>query len=792
MTIKSLGVSSLLAVGALLFPPVASAQIQFIGPASAPAEPLSLWYRQPAGLWTEALPVGNGRLGAMVFGGVNREHLPLNLDTLWAGGPYDSVNPDALAALPEVRRLIFAGHYAEAANLLSAKVMAKPLKQMPYQPLGDLTLDFPAVKTVVNYRRDLNLDTAVATTTFTANGVKFTREVFSSPVDQVIIVHLTADQPGQISFTAGLTTSQPANVTVEPGDTLVMRGVNEDANGIKGALKFQARMKILTDGGQTTTTGNTISVTNADAVTLLIAAATSYKNYHDVSGDPEAIVINQMVSALRKPQLHILPSPGNWSDALLPAHLAAHQKLFRRVELNLGDSGDAAKLPTNKRIAHFAEGKDPQLAALYYQFGRYLLISCSRPGSQPATLQGLWNDSMTPPWESKYTININTEMNYWPAETANLGECVAPLHSMIEDLSHTGAHTAQVMYGARGWVVHHNTDLWRATAPMDGPLWGMWPTGGAWLCQTLWEHYLFNPDKKYLKQIYPLLKGSAQFFLDTLVADPDTHYLVTNPSLSPENAHHANGQYNCAGPAIDMEILRDLFAECITASETLGTDPSFRAQVTAARARLAPLKIGSAGQLQEWQQDWDLQAPNLHQHHVSHLYALYPGAAIDERTTPQLAAAVKKSLVIRGDDAGGWSMAWRINLWARLHDGDHAYSDLQLLLSPARSYPDLLNGSRVYQIDGNLGGPAGITEMLLQSQNGEIQLLPALPKAWPNGNVKGMRARGGFEVDFAWQDGKLTSATVRSVTGKVSHLRYGSVTREINLKPGRSFSWDGK
>jgi alpha-L-fucosidase 2 len=792
MTIKSLGVSSLLAVGALLFPPVASAQIQFIGPASAPAEPLSLWYRQPAGLWTEALPVGNGRLGAMVFGGVNREHLPLNLDTLWAGGPYDSVNPDALAALPEVRRLIFAGHYAEAANLLSAKVMAKPLKQMPYQPLGDLTLNFPAVKTVVNYRRDLNLDTAVATTTFTANGVKFTREVFSSPVDQVIVVHLTADQPGQISFTAGLTTSQPANVTVEPGDTLVMRGVNEDANGIKGALKFQARMKILTDGGQTTASGNTISVTNADAVTLLIAAATSYKNYHDVSGDPEAIVINQMVSALRKPQLHILPSPGNWSDALLPAHLAAHQKLFRRVELNLGDSGDAAKLPTNKRIAHFAEGKDPQLAALYYQFGRYLLISCSRPGSQPATLQGLWNDSMTPPWESKYTININTEMNYWPAETANLGECVEPLHSMIEDLSRTGAHTAQVMYGARGWVVHHNTDLWRATAPMDGPLWGMWPTGGAWLCQTLWEHYLFNPDKKYLKQIYPLLKGAAQFFLDTLVADPDTHYLVTNPSLSPENAHHANGQYNCAGPAIDMEILRDLFAECITASETLGTDPSFRAQVTAARARLAPLKIGSAGQLQEWQQDWDLQAPNLHQHHVSHLYALYPGAAIDERTTPQLAAAVKKSLVIRGDDAGGWSMAWRINLWARLHDGDHAYSDLQLLLSPARSYPDLLNGSRVYQIDGNLGGPAGITEMLLQSQNGEIQFLPALPKAWPNGNVKGMRARGGFEVDFAWQDGKLTTATVRSVTDKVAHLRYGSVTREIKLKPGHSFAWDGK
>ncbi len=748
--------------------------------AAASADNLVLWYRQPAGPsnWTEALPVGNGRLGAMIFGGPAHERIQLNEDTLWAGGPYDPDNTNALALLPEARRLIFEGKYADASKLIGDKMMANPVRQMPYETVGDLLLDFPLPAPATDYRRDLDLDTAISHVTFTSGEITYNREVFASPVDHVIVVRLSADKFGQISFTASMRSPQDVSVETARPDSLVMRGTNGAAFGIPGALSFQARVRAIVSGGKAVLADHKLSVSHADSVTLLIAAATSYRNYHDVSGNPEAITTAQLAAAAKKSYIE-----------LLEAHVAEHQRLFHRVALNLG-STDAVRLPTDERIAAFAEGNDPQLAELYFQFGRYLLISSSRPGGQPANLQGLWNESMNPPWGSKYTININTEMNYWPAETANLGECVEPLTEMVMDLTQTGARTAKVQWGAGGWVTHHNTDLWRAAAPIDGPGSGYWPTGGAWLCANLWDHYEFSGDKKYLARIYPALKGSAQFFLDTLVEEPTHKWLVTCPSLSPENKH-PGGAAVCAGPAMDEEILRDLFTHCIRAAEILKLDKEFSAKLTAARARLAPNQIGKAGQLQEWLEDWDMEAKDIHHRHVSHLYALYPSQQINLRDTPELAAAAKKSLEIRGDKATGWATAWRLNLWARLHDGDHAYEILRFLLSPQRTYPDMFDAHPPFQIDGNFGGAAGIAEMLLQSRVGEIELLPALPGIWPAGWVKGLRARGGFEVDERWQTGKLTAVVIHSEMGGVTKVRYGEKVISLKLKPGNAKAFDG-
>jgi alpha-L-fucosidase 2 len=767
-----------------------------------PASVLSLWYRAPASdhpllppdaprqsrqaataEWVHALPVGNGRLGAMVFGGIVHERLQLNDDTLWAGRPYDPVNPEARDALPEVRRLLAERKFPEAAKLVEAKVMSKPLAQMPYETVGDLALTFPQVDSAEDYRRDLDLATATAHVSYTTGGVTFSREVFASAPDQVIVVRLTASRPGQISFEARMETPQRARVEATADGDLVMRGVNGDGPGttadgrpMTGALRFEARVRVATSGGTRSASGDAVAVRDADAVTLLIAAATSYRTYEDVGADPAARVAAALDPASRKS-----------IDTLRAAHVRDYQQLFNRVTLELGSS---KRVPTDERVRGFGDGDDPGLAALYFQYGRYLLIASSRTGSQPANLQGLWNESMSPPWGSKYTININTEMNYWPALSTNLAETMDPLTAMVSDLSVTGARTAREMYGARGWVAHHNTDLWRATGPIDGPQYGMWPTGGAWLTLLLWDRYEYSGDRAYLQRIYPLLKGAAQFFLDTLVEEPRHHWLVTSPSVSPEN-RHPFGTSLTMGPTMDEEILRELFGNTIQVARALGTDADLQAKWSAARARLAPLQIGSAGQLQEWLDDWDMQAPEIHHRHVSHLFGLFPGHDIDVRRTPELAAAVKRSLEVRGDQATGWATAWRINLWARLADGNHAYDILKFLLGPERTYPNLFDAHPPFQIDGNFGGTSAIAEILVQCDEGEVRLLPALPAAWPDGYVTGLRARGGFEVDLAWKHSALERATIRSLLGQPLRVRRGNTLRSFEVRRGATLTLVG-
>ncbi len=742
---------------------------------AAPASPLRLWYRQPAKEWVEALPVGSGRMGAMVFGGVAAERLQLNEDTLWAGGPYDPANPEALKALPEIRALIDAGDYAKATEVADARFLAKPKRQMSYQTIGDLTLTFPGLDgEPADYVRELDLDGAIATTRFRVGAARYVREVIGSYPDRVIAVRLSADKAKAVSVDLAFASplkSKPIS-SIEGRDTLVLSGANETQEGVPARLKFECRVKVLNKGGSLTARDGVLSVVGADEVVLLIAAATSYRRFDDVSGDPTAINREVLSKASAK----------SW-PALVAAHQADHRALFRRVSVDFGTTTAALK-PTDERIKVSQTVDDPALAALYYQYGRYLLIACSRPGGQAANLQGVWNDKAFPPWGGKYTININTEMNYWPAEPTGLAECVKPLIEMVRDLSVTGARTAKVMYNARGWVAHHNTDLWRATGPIDGAKFGVWPTGGAWLCKHLWDHYDYNRDRAYLVDVYPLMRGSALFFLDALVVDPKSGKLVTNPSISPENSH-GHGSSLVAGPTMDQAIIRDLFTACIKSAAILGTDGDLAAELAAARDRLAPYKIGKDGQLQEWQEDWDAEAVDIHHRHVSHLYGVFPSDQISVDTTPALAQAAKVSLNTRGDISTGWAIAWRLNLWSRLGDGDRAHKILSLLLGPERTYPNMFDAHPPFQIDGNFGGTSGMTEMILQSRNDQILLLPALPSAWPTGRLTGLRARGAVTVDVAWARGKLDSATFMSAADGRHHVRYGASAIDLDLKKGQ-------
>ncbi|MDN3026112.1 glycoside hydrolase family 95 protein [Streptomyces sp. S.PB5] len=745
--VTSAAASAALAVGVPASAAATPAQTpaQTADAAAPDASRLALWYGKPAGQWLEALPLGNGRLGAMVFGGVDTEQLQLNEDTLWAGGPYEPANPQGLANLPEIRRRIFSGQWGPAQDLIDSTFLGNPVGELMYQTVGDLRLTFPGTGDVGSYRRELDLDTAVATTTYTRGGVAYRREAFASHPDQLIVVRLTADTPGALSLTAAFDSPQQTEKSSPDRVTAALEGTGQTREGITGRVRFRALVRARAEGGTVRSENGTLTVTGADAVTLLVSVGTSYNDYRDASGDHRARAERPLKAAADTPY-----------GQLRSRHVRDHRALFRRVSLDLGVT-DAANAPTDRRVTAFAHSDDPQLVALHYQFGRYLLIASSRPGTQPANLQGIWNDQLSPPWDSKYTININTEMNYWPASTTNLLECWNPIFALLDDLAQAGQKTARVQYGANGWVAHHNTDAWRGTAPVDGAFWGMWPTGSAWLATSVWEHYRFTGDREALRRRLPVVEGAVRFFLDSLVTDPTTGHLVTCPSVSPENAHH-NGVSACAGPTMDNQILRDLFDGYLAACDTLDITSPYATQVRQARAQLPPMKIGALGQLQEWQQDWDADAPERQHRHVSHLYGLHPSNQITKRGTPELFQAALKTLAMRGDAGTGWSLAWKINFWARAEDGSRSYKLLTDLLTPERTAPNLFDLHPPFQIDGNFGATAGVTEWLVQSHTDEVHLLPALPPQLPQGQVTGLLARGALTVDVSWSDGALTHA----------------------------------
>ena len=769
----------------------------FSGPDKELNPSQTLWYGEPAKQWTEALPLGNGRLGAMVYGRTENEIIQFNEETLWTGQPHDYAHKGAYKYLDKLRQLLWEGKQDEAHKLGNEQFMSQPFGQLCYQPFGNILLNFPGHEKAVNYKRQLNLGNAISSVFYEVEGVNFKREVFATTPDQAVVVHIEADKNGAVNFTAGLNSPHSNQEVSVSGDEVILNGKANNYPkelGFDGKpypeskLFFEARMKVLNEGGELIKNGNSIQIKNAKSVTLLLVAATSFVNYNDISANPTERCKN-----------YLNKLDGKSYNALKTEHIKDYQKFFSRVALDLGSS-EISNRPTNERLNSFKKDEDPALVALLYQFGRYLLISSSRPGTQPANLQGIWNDKMAPPWDSKYTININTEMNYWPAEITNLSECTEPLIKMVTELSETGKKVAKEHYNMDGWVVHHNTDIWRGAAPINNANHGLWVVGGAWLSQHLWWHYQFTGDKEYLKnKAYPVLKEASRFFSQYLIPDPkNPEWLVSGPGNSPENGGLV------MAPTMDHQIIRNLFANTIEAAEILGVDTDFSKILKEKRAKIAPNQIGQYGQLQEWLEDKD--DPKNQHRHVSHLWGLHPGDEIHPLTTPALAEACKITLSQRGDGGAGWSRAWKINFWARLLDGDHAFKLLKNLVVPSSIqdrytpeggglYMNLFDACPPFQIDGNFGATSGITEMLLQSHlrdnNGDFyqDILPALPSELSKGKISGIKGRGGFEFSISWENGKLIKVEVKSLLGNNLNLRNSGKLIKKTTNSGETYSF---